>query len=60
MKVPMFRITISYDSDRKLFIPEIETTEAGEKLERRDQVAVIEQCVDVITKAIKSCRDKAK
>ena len=60
MKVPMFRITISYDSDRKLFIPEVETTEAGEKLERRDQVAVIEQCVDVITRAIKSCKDKTK
>ena len=54
----MFRITISYDDEKKLFIPEIETTEASEKLERRDQVGIIEQCVGVITRAIASCREK--
>ena len=59
MKVPMFRIVISYDDEKKLFVPEIETTEVGEKLDRREQVEIIEQCVNVITKAIKSCRDKA-
>ena len=58
MKIPMFRITISYDDEKKLFIPEIETTEASEKLERRDQVGIIEQCVGVITRAIASCREK--
>ena len=59
MKVPMFRIVISYDDERKLFVPEIETTEVGEKLDRREQVEIIEQCVTVITKAIKSCKSKS-
>lgn len=54
MKVPMFKITISYDDEKKVFIPELQHTEVSEKLSRREQVEIIEQCVTVITKAIKS------
>lgn len=54
MKMPLFKITISYDDKLKLFIPEIQHTEASEKLTRCEQVEIIEQCVRVIVRAIRS------
>lgn len=54
MKVPMFRITISWDDEAKHFIPELEQTEVSQKLTRREKVEIIDQCVQIITKAIKA------
>ena len=57
MKVPMFRITISFDDEKKLFIPEFQETELSKTFNRREKVDIINQSVDVIIKAIRSTPD---
>ena len=58
MKVPMFRITISWDTEEKLFIPELQETEVSQKLDRHEKVDIINQSMNVILKAIRSTPDK--
>lgn len=50
----MFRITISWDDTAKQFIPELEQNKVSLKLDRREKVEIIDQCTQVIIKAIKS------
>jgi len=57
MKVPMFRITISWDDKEKLFIPEFQETEVGQKLDRHEKVDIINQSVNIVLKAIRSTPD---
>lgn len=58
MKVPMFRITISWDDEAKQFIPEFQETEVSQKLDRHEKVDIINQSVNVVLKAIRSTPDK--
>ena len=57
MTTPVFRITISWDDENKVFIPNLEVNGIGEKFDRREKVEIIEQCTRVLTKAIKASPD---
>ena len=46
MKIPLFRIDISWDNEKEGFAVELkETVAASETLDTRDKVEVIDECI---------------